>query len=489
MSKRIPRFFGAALFHSSEKERAWVFVSIVVYIAGILLISGLHLYLNHHAAMNRIDERLRIAAEIVPSTLDESFIDRDVERDEGDPAVFYEMCEALTRQSRCLGVDELYVLRVDASRLFILAYSYPEGEEYASDNPGYGDEYTESTPEFIETLGSTNVYYETYKDQWGTRRGATVTRTTAKGTMYVSGADYRIDYVMKTLVTKTFVTMGEGLFFLCLALPLLWSFNRLYRRAAVRLHKANIQLQADIRMRESAEDELKRAYENLKKVEHFKNGIMQLLAHEMKTPINGINGFSDLLLSSSSLSSEEREYVSMIRDCGLYLAEFADKAILYEKLKSGYTLRPTNADVGRSLQRIAHIKSSETHRITVLGNEGVMWRADWDLMNTALTLLVDNAVKYSGSTGNISVGYHIKDKELVIAIRDRGHGIAPEKLHGLFDQSVVEDIAHHGQGQRISLPLCKCVAEMHNGMITVESEVDRGTTVCVTIGSGDELDV
>jgi len=95
-----------------------------------------------------------------------------------------------------------------------------------------------------------------------------------------------------------------------------------------------------------------------------------------------------------------------------------------------------------------------------------------------LTNLTSNAVRHTPSGGSVSIAADIRDRSLVVSVRDTGTGIAPEDLGKIFDRFYKGDRSH---GSGLGLTISKNLVEAHGGEIHVESRVGEGTTITFMI--------
>jgi signal transduction histidine kinase len=101
-----------------------------------------------------------------------------------------------------------------------------------------------------------------------------------------------------------------------------------------------------------------------------------------------------------------------------------------------------------------------------------------------LVNLIDNSIRYMGDQPRprIEIGYRLDENQTVFIVRDNGMGIDPsqhEKVFGLFYK-----VDGKGEGTGVGLALVKRIIEVHNGRIWIESELDKGCTMCFTLPFG-----
>jgi two-component system phosphate regulon sensor histidine kinase PhoR len=110
-------------------------------------------------------------------------------------------------------------------------------------------------------------------------------------------------------------------------------------------------------------------------------------------------------------------------------------------------------------------------------------RMDEDAMTLVLLNLVDNAVKYAGDGGEVSVRLRRAPGAVALAIADHGSGIAPEEQRRIFERfyRATSARARNVRGSGIGLALVKHIAEAHGGRVEVDSTPGRGSTFTVYI--------
>lgn len=112
---------------------------------------------------------------------------------------------------------------------------------------------------------------------------------------------------------------------------------------------------------------------------------------------------------------------------------------------------------------------------------------DRDLLQQAIRNLLDNAIKYTPAGGKIELKLEVKTRRILITVKDTGIGIPEADLTHIFDRFYRVDKARTRQtgGFGLGLAIARQIIQAHNGKITVESEVDRGTTfqICLPVNS------
>ena len=201
--------------------------------------------------------------------------------------------------------------------------------------------------------------------------------------------------------------------------------------------------------------------------------------HEMRTPLNAIIGFSDALLSGMAgpVSHQAREYLDIIRESGILIQDLVARELHCTKFE-GYTLHDRRLDLRSMTQFVCHIV---THHAMESGirlhcelTDEVLLYADPVAVQLMVANLVKNAVRYNRPNGEVWLAYTVIDGEVVVTVTDTGIGIAPEHLASIFDLHFRVNYLIRG-GQGLGLALVKRFIELHDGTVSVESELGKGS--------------
>jgi PAS domain S-box-containing protein len=215
------------------------------------------------------------------------------------------------------------------------------------------------------------------------------------------------------------------------------------------------------------------------------------VAHELKTPLNALLGYSELLLHRSTLSEAEQvNAVNVIRSETERMATLINNLLNISKMEGG-SLKPERArvrlhdliqDAFQSLHNSALGKSIELE-LSIPPDIGSV-RLDKYLFRIAVDNLLSNAIKYSNPGGRIvvSVGT-LDDGQIQIKVRDQGIGISADDCRRIFDKYYrsSSDAAASRTGHGLGLYLAKQIIELHQGTISVASELGKGTEFTVTL--------
>lgn len=129
-----------------------------------------------------------------------------------------------------------------------------------------------------------------------------------------------------------------------------------------------------------------------------------------------------------------------------------------------------------------------THKVELIKNDPAKIYGDETMIKQMIRVFLDNAVKYTPEGGSIKISSEVKDEKIFLSISDTGIGIAPENLNKIFDRFFridSEDLVSSANGSGLGLSIAKWIADAHNITISVESELDAGTTFILTIPLAD----
>lgn len=227
-------------------------------------------------------------------------------------------------------------------------------------------------------------------------------------------------------------------------------------------------------------------------LDRLKAQFLASLNHEIRTPLSGIIGMTDLLMETE-LSEEQKEYVSSTRVCAENLLELLNTTLEYSALATG-TLALDEYEF--NLSETLEVSVAEHVTAARAKNLALTFSYDDRLPATALgdprrlrqlvSHLVSNAVKFTHA-GRIDVRARQAGGELIVSVEDTGIGIEPSKMSLIFDSFRQADagLARRYSGLGLGLALAQKIAALHGGRITVESRPGHGSrfAVCLPLRS------
>lgn len=229
-------------------------------------------------------------------------------------------------------------------------------------------------------------------------------------------------------------------------------------------------------------DRIQQSYEQ-------QNQFVSDASHELRTPISVIQGYANMLdrwgkddksvleESISAIKTESESMKSLIEKL-LFLARGDKNTQKVEKEE--FYLNKLIDEIVKETKLI-----DSTHEIKSEKNDLAKINADYKMLKEALRVFIDNSIKYTPEGGLIKINCSLQDNEVLISIEDTGMGISKEDLPHIFDRFYRADKSRTKQtgGTGLGLSIAKWIIFKHNGGITVESRVNVGTKINITLPS------
>lgn len=214
------------------------------------------------------------------------------------------------------------------------------------------------------------------------------------------------------------------------------------------------------------------------------------LAHEMKTPLTSILGFADLLRIKKNISYSERiEYSSTIVEETKRMRSLSGKLMELVTL-SGTEIekKPTNLpEIIQETKTALTPLLAKNNVLLICNCMDITFSADEELFKSLLYNIIENAIKASPIGEKIELYAAMYEGDAVITITDYGMGMSREDAKHVFEPFYMVDKSRSRKsgGAGLGLALCAEIAKLHNAVIEIDSRLNKGTTIFITI-SGDE---
>lgn len=223
-------------------------------------------------------------------------------------------------------------------------------------------------------------------------------------------------------------------------------------------------------------------------VERMKSEFVATAAHEFRTPLAAILGFTELLLEPEPRSDDERnEFLRLVHEKADALARMVNNLLDISRIESGEDLplyRGPNS-LASLVQRVLPLfeKRGGPHRFEVALPAGeILVQVDPDTIEQVLENVLGNAVKYSPEGGSIRIAARLAEGECQVAIADQGVGMTREEAERIFDKFFRADGSNTAvRGTGLGMTIVRHIVEAHGGRIWVESRKGEGTTIRFTL--------
>ncbi len=250
----------------------------------------------------------------------------------------------------------------------------------------------------------------------------------------------------------------------------------------------------DITAQKLAAAELTEQRERAEKADRAKSDFLAMMSHDIRTPMNAVLGFADLL-NSTELTADQRSYLDAIRTSGENLLVLINEILDLSRVESGeIELHETSFSVANWLRDFARILQVRADAKNVAfeyhldPHAPATILADRSRLAQVLQNIVENAIKFT-EAGRVTLAVRAAPLRSPTRVRwefrieDTGVGIPPAKIDHLFDafnQAGTSDAERQG-GVGLGLAIARKIVRKMDGDISVRSEVGTGTTMTVTL--------
>jgi two-component system sensor histidine kinase/response regulator len=240
-------------------------------------------------------------------------------------------------------------------------------------------------------------------------------------------------------------------------------------------------------------------------LEQARRVLIQMVSHELRTPLVAINTATEIISRQiGQLSNAEvQELMESIQRGGQRLGRVVEQIVLIVQIETGSMTRETIAQMGRQVQvtdlliaaldlarSFAYRRPDVTIRLDERDNNAAV-QCDMRVLKHALAELLGNALSFSPPGHEVHVSQWCADGSVWISIVDQGPGISPEQVEfALQDFQQIDRAVNEQQGIGLGLPLSRHIIELHGGTFELNSVVDKGTQVIISlpIAAGTDAD-
>ena len=235
---------------------------------------------------------------------------------------------------------------------------------------------------------------------------------------------------------------------------------------------------------------IKEQNEKILEADKVKNEFLANVSHELRTPLNSILGFSDILSTQlyGNLNQKQEEYVNDIKVSATHLLGMINEILDMSKIEANaMKIVKSTFWISRAVDEACNILMplAQKKNITLKKDMPADFEvfADYQKIQQILYNLISNAIKYSPENDTVEISVSANDKAFKITVHDNGIGI-DKKYHGkIFAKFVQLDSAYTKKESStgLGLTITKELVELHEGKISLMSEVNNGSTFIVEI--------
>ncbi len=227
-----------------------------------------------------------------------------------------------------------------------------------------------------------------------------------------------------------------------------------------------------------------------KEIDRMKTELVSLVAHELRSPLTSISGFSELLLDPQVNREQSEEYATIILKEASRLSDLINKFLDISKIEAGKSqVKKAPMQLRDVIDKVLDVNLHQAEKkgivvVVKVAPDLPLINGDKDMLEQVVLNLFTNAVKYSPENSAIEIRLKEREHDILTEVEDNGYGMSEkalprifEKFYRVTDNDKVREISGTGLG----LSLVKEIVEIHGGTIAVKSRLNEGSTFAFSI--------
>ncbi|MEO4051830.1 HAMP domain-containing sensor histidine kinase [Solibacillus sp. CAU 1738] len=229
---------------------------------------------------------------------------------------------------------------------------------------------------------------------------------------------------------------------------------------------------------------------HLKQQDEMRKSLIRNVSHDFQTPLQNISGYANLLKSPEITINNRQQYATIIENETLRLSNLTKQLLLLnslEQLAHQKTAVNITAQIEQAIVKSQWLIDKEELSVWLQLEEAVI-DGDETLLENLWENLISNAIKYNVRGGEISIMLKNLQSTIIVTIADTGIGIAEKHLSKVFQRFYRVDEARQTKGTGLGLAIVKEITGIHGGTVSIDSKINSGTTVTITLPKKVSLD-
>jgi len=234
---------------------------------------------------------------------------------------------------------------------------------------------------------------------------------------------------------------------------------------------------------------------SLKQLNSSKSDFVSTVSHDLRSPLALIQGYTSMLQMVGELNEQQASYLKKISDETEKIAHLVTNLLDLGRIETDVGLHLEKKKVDDVVDRViaASQVQADQKRISLSAKiertNLPMIEADQALLQQALYNLVDNAIKFTESGGEVSIRLKIFEDKVGYIVEDNGIGISPADQQNLFEKffKATDKQGFEAGGSGLGLAIANSIAEKHSGQINVESKLGIGSTFYLELPLSQEI--
>ena len=257
-----------------------------------------------------------------------------------------------------------------------------------------------------------------------------------------------------------------------------------------KLHNINLELEEKVAERtqqlsianaelKEANNELTTAHNELSMLDKTKTEFVLHINHELRTPLNGIQGYLNIL--SESIQEDQADSLNSITELTNQLIKVAELSLLFTELKTNEDqIEIRTVDFIDSLNNAIDLRSTSEKNIEIeVENpfEELNVFAESKLLSSCLSIVIDNAIKYSPENGKVLISIKRYHEYIEMIILDEGPGFSDKAQEQLFSFFAADNLQQQSHGFGVGLATAKLILDLIKGTIEIDNRQPKGALV------------
>ena len=240
-------------------------------------------------------------------------------------------------------------------------------------------------------------------------------------------------------------------------------------------------------------DKIHSQHKALKKSSMMRQEFTANVSHELKTPLASISGYAELIETGMAKEEDIGHFASEIHKSANRLLSLINDIIELSELDvMDETMNVSPISLSEEAVNCVEMltMNAEKHEINIATEtieDKCIIIANKDMIKEVVYNLCDNAIRYNKPSGHVWVSVFRKDDKVILEVKDDGIGIPEKEQERIFERFYRVDKARSKKtgGTGLGLAIVKHIAEQHNAIINIESEVDKGTCISIEFPCGE----
>ena len=219
--------------------------------------------------------------------------------------------------------------------------------------------------------------------------------------------------------------------------------------------------------------------------ERIKNEFISTVSHELRTPLTAIKGWGETIKETNNDEVLLNKGLDVIVNESERLTDMVEELLDFSRMESGkLTLKTSQMDVVKELSEVLEVFGSRSERESIaleinIPKNGIIIYGDKNRLKQSFVNIIDNSFKYNKKGGTVKVSLKADSKNVIITISDNGCGISKNDLPRVREKFYKANNSVRGSG--IGLAVTDEIIKLHNGSLQIDSELDKGTTVRISL--------